>query len=138
MHSIDTSLGQSPITRDSLTHTPMSFHNQDYATGIGFSHLNRESLRVDMYQIVLQIIAVVLIIIGVVTFPLPIPVGIVLIGIGLSLLIISNKRVRNTIRRYRKRYPNFDALMVKAEQYTPAVISRIIQRTAPVESQVND
>jgi hypothetical protein len=84
-----------------------------------------------MLKIAFQIFAGFIVLIGIITFPLPIPIGAVLIVIGLAMLISSSKKVRNSIRSYRKRNPRINSIIMKAETYLPISVQTTINQTDP-------
>lgn len=84
-----------------------------------------------MVNILLQILAVVLMLIGALMFPLPIPVGAILLISGLALLVFANDRLRLLIQRLRQRSPRFNQLVTRLLTILPGRIRRIMQRTDP-------
>ena len=84
-----------------------------------------------MLKLSIQIIAVLIIILGIVTFPLPIPLGAIFIMIGLAILIFTSARLRAIIRKYRQRNPDFNSLIEKIKEKVPDMITKIIRQTDP-------
>jgi len=89
-------------------------------------------------KLILQILAVILIVVGAVTFPLPIPIGAVLIVAGLALLISTSSFVARTIRRWRGRHPETDGNIRKAEDYLPERLRAPLDKTDPKRPDEDD
>ena len=82
-------------------------------------------------NILLQILAVVLMLIGALMFPLPIPLGAILMVCGLALLIFANDRLRLLIKHLRQRSARFNRAVTRVLGILPGWLRRIIQRTDP-------
>ena len=79
----------------------------------------------------LTALAVMLIVIGLVTFPLPIPVGAVLIVLGFGLLISASTAVTVWLRRQRSRYPFLNKEFLWVEERLPSRIQQWLRKTDP-------
>lgn len=84
-----------------------------------------------MIKIIIQIIALLVILSGIITFPLPLPVGAALILTGLAMLIATSETVRRIIREYRRRNPRADRAIENIERHLPRFIKAIIDKTDP-------
>jgi len=79
----------------------------------------------------LQLLAIMIILLGLVIFPLPIPLGLILIAIGLCLLTLSSSRFRQLVKHLRKKNRKLHQAMKTAEQKSPHQFQKAIQQTDP-------
>ena len=81
---------------------------------------------------VLRVLAVILLLVGMVTFPLPIPVGLPMIVMGLALLISSSHAIASLVRQFRRRNPRLDAWLRAAEPRIPGLFRAPLRKTDPL------
>jgi hypothetical protein len=77
---------------------------------------------------------VVLVIVGLITWPMPIPVGFILTALGVFLLARDSVIARNAIRRARERWPALDRTICRVAARLPHSARRVIRSTAPEET----
>ena len=79
-------------------------------------------------------VGVVLVIVGLITWPMPIPVGFILTTLGLFLLARDSEMARNAIRRARERWPALDRAICRVAARLPHSAQKVIRSTAPKET----
>ncbi|WP_092785655.1 PGPGW domain-containing protein [Rhodospira trueperi] len=77
---------------------------------------------------------VVLVIVGLITWPMPIPVGFILTALGVFLLARDSVIARNAIRRSRERWPALDRTICRVAAHLPHSARGVIRSTAPEET----
>ena len=80
-----------------------------------------------VWNIVILVAAVLMVLIGLVTFLLPIPFGIVLLLMGISMLMMVSPPVRAWFHRLRRRYPSLDRRLASIEPHLPASLQKILR-----------
>lgn len=80
----------------------------------------------------LLILAIFLILTGLIVLPLPIPFGALMIVMGVSILISTNDKAADWIRRYRVRHPKLNERLLGLERRLPERLARIVRRTSPL------
>ena len=85
----------------------------------------------------LQLLAVLLILLGLITLPLPIPGPGLLILIGLALLIAYSPWMQNYVMRKRDKHPRFNHIVHKSSRFLPKRIKTHIDRTCPSSAQTS-
>lgn len=73
----------------------------------------------------------VLLVVGLITWPMPIPVGLILIAFGLVLLAQESQVARTAIRWTRTRLPALDRAMHRAAPRLPSPLRAVIHLTTP-------
>jgi len=81
--------------------------------------------------LLLQLVALLLIIAGAITFPLPIPIGLILLLLGTALLLSTSRYALRGLRRYRRTRPVFDARLRAIRLRMPGYIGRALRRSEP-------
>ncbi|MCP4933153.1 MAG: hypothetical protein GY927_02875 [bacterium] len=79
------------------------------------------------WNIVLLVVAVVLVLVGLVTFLLPIPFGIVLLLMGIAMLMMISPPVRRWFHRLRDRCSFVDRQLTKLEPHLPVSLQKILR-----------
>lgn len=85
-------------------------------------------------RLVSIVVGVVLVIVGLITWPMPIPVGFILTSVGLFLLARDSVIARNAIRRARGRWPALDRMICRVAARLPHSVRGVIRSTAPEET----
>ena len=79
------------------------------------------------WNFILLIIAVLMVLVGLVTFLLPIPFGIVLLLMGVSMLMMVSPPVRRWFHAMRERYPSLDRRLSNIEPHLPVSLQKILR-----------
>ena len=79
------------------------------------------------WNIILLLFAVLLVLVGLVTFLLPIPFGIVLLVVGIAMLMMVSPVARNWFHRLRDRYPSLDRRLASVEPHLPVSLQKILR-----------
>ncbi len=79
------------------------------------------------WNIVLLVFAVLLVLLGLVTFLLPIPFGIVLLLFGIAMLMMVSPPVRRWFHRQREAYPSLDRRLSRVEPHLPVFVQKILR-----------
>jgi hypothetical protein len=79
------------------------------------------------WNIVLLAIAILMVLVGLVTFLLPIPFGIVLLLMGVAMLMMVSPPVRRWFHRLRDRYPVLDRHLTNVEPHLPVTLRKILR-----------
>ncbi len=79
------------------------------------------------WNIVLLAIAILMVLVGLVTFLLPIPFGIVLLLMGIAMLMMVSPPVRRWFHRLREHYPSFDRRLASVEPHLPVSLQKILR-----------
>ncbi len=79
------------------------------------------------WNIILLIVAVLMVLVGLVTFLLPIPFGIVLLVMGIAMLMMVSPPVRRRFHRLRIRYPSLDRHLTSIEPHLPVALQKILR-----------
>ncbi|MCP5433695.1 MAG: hypothetical protein H6923_10545 [Alphaproteobacteria bacterium] len=82
-------------------------------------------------RLVGEILAWLLLAVGLVWMVLPTPFGFVLVGLGLALLISTNRRAAKWFRRLRARVRTVDKTVREAEKHLPKEARRPFEETDP-------
>jgi len=80
----------------------------------------------------------VLLVVGLITWPMPIPVGLLLIALGLVLLAQDSHVARSAIRWTRTRLPALDRAMHRAAARVPGSVRAVIHLTTPDQGLAPD
>jgi len=83
-------------------------------------------------QYIMLAFAVLLLLVGVVTFLLPIPLGIVLLVIGVAVLLSVSPRARGGFHRLRARYPMIDNRLTQVEPHLPESLRKVLRPDSQV------
>jgi len=76
-------------------------------------------------------IGMILVIIGLLTFPLPIPVGAIFLIVGLVVLVSSSYTAVLIVRRFRGDHRKMDAWLRQWEKKSPKFVQKMLRRTDP-------
>ncbi|MCF6199130.1 MAG: hypothetical protein L3J67_06990 [Hyphomicrobiaceae bacterium] len=79
------------------------------------------------WNFVLLIVAVLMVLVGLVTFLLPIPFGIVLLLMGIAMLMMVSPPVRRWFHAMRDRYPSLDRRLSSIEPHLPVSLQKILR-----------
>ncbi|MFN3230612.1 MAG: hypothetical protein ACE363_00480 [Alphaproteobacteria bacterium] len=82
-------------------------------------------------SVFLQIVALLLIVLGVMFVPLPIPLGLILIMAGLALLLSTSRPALRRLRRFRRTRPEVDGFLTRARHRMPPAVGRPLRRSEP-------
>ena len=82
-----------------------------------------------MGKLAIKCAAILCILAGLATLWLPIPTGLILLALGLALLLMVSRQVAGWLARLRRRYPDLDRWLQRAEPYLPARLRRALART---------
>ena len=80
-----------------------------------------------VWNIVLLVVAVLMVLVGLVTFLLPIPFGIVLLIMGIAMLMMVSPPVRRWFHGLRDRYPSLDSRLTKLEPHLPLSLQKVLR-----------
>lgn len=80
-----------------------------------------------VWNLVLLVIAILMVLVGLVTFLLPIPFGIVLLVMGIAMLMMVSPPVRRWFHRQRDRYPSLDRRLSTLEPHLPVSLQKILR-----------
>ena len=80
-----------------------------------------------MRKFILLTLALVLVLVGLVTFLLPIPFGIVVLVIGIAVLMMVSPTARKGFHRLRARYPSLDRRLATVEPHLPVSLQKILR-----------
>lgn len=84
-----------------------------------------------MYRLAVQLVALVLIVVGLILFPLPIPFGLALIVIGLAMLVSSSPATARWLKGIRRRNRGTDRAIRTIETGLPEVLAGPLRTTDP-------
>ena len=84
-----------------------------------------------MPRLFIQILAVLLILLGLVVLPLPIPFGGILLAAGLTILIASSASFAAALKARRLRHAFLHRLLYAIEERAPRCIRAILERSDP-------
>jgi len=79
-----------------------------------------------------------LVLVGVITAPTPVPLGLILTAAGLTILVALSRTMRRLVYGIRRRYPALSARLRRATPYLPRRLGRMLTRTDPQRSQVDE
>ncbi len=79
------------------------------------------------WNIVLLVVAVLMVLVGLVTFLLPIPFGIVLLLMGIAMLMMVSPPVRRWFHRLRDRHEFINRHLTKLEPHLPASLQKVLR-----------
>ena len=71
--------------------------------------------------------AILMVVVGLITFLLPIPFGIVLLITGLAILMMVSPPVRRWFLRLRNRFPFLDRRLTAIEPHLPVSLQKILR-----------
>lgn len=80
---------------------------------------------------ILFLVAIILLVLGVISWLTPIPGGTIALATGLALLICTSERTARFIAGCRTRFPRFNAVICFIENKVPAKLSEPLMRTRP-------
>ena len=86
-------------------------------------------------HLIASLFAIALILVGIVVTPLPIPFGILLILLGIALLITTNTAFALWLRNFRRRHPDMDEKLRKAQKWLPGFLRIPLDKTDPDEKK---
>ncbi len=79
------------------------------------------------WNFILLLVAILMVLVGLVTFLLPIPFGIVLLLMGVAMLMMVSPPVRRWFHRLRDRYPSLDRHLSRLEPHLPVSLQKILR-----------
>lgn len=91
-----------------------------------------------LLHMIASIFAIILIVFGIVLTPMPIPFGLVLIVIGIALLITTNTAFALWLRNFRKRHPDMDGKIRKAQKWLPGFLRIPLDKTSPEQADKDE
>lgn len=86
-----------------------------------------------MARLVTSLIGAVLVVYGVIAAISPLPAGVPLVVLGLIMIASANPAARPFIRRLRRKWRWFDAMVAAAGKAGPAHVKRVVRETEPHE-----